>query len=167
MNQAEAIQKTIERVAEVYAIANRTYQTHKFNFPRIQFTIRGKAAGRAYYYQNRINLNLKMLLENGQSFIDDTPGHEAAHLIAFSLFGRQIKPHGREWASVMRLIGQEPSRTHNFQVSGFSYFCSCRTHILSTRMHNSIQRDSKVRICIDCREVIKWEKLHEKNFVTA
>lgn len=166
MQVADAVQKTTERIGTVYEIASKTYGRN-FAFPQITFNVRGRAAGRAYYYQNRIALNMKMLLDNGQDFVDDTPGHEAAHLIAFRLYGRQIRPHGREWASVMRTIGQKPERTHDFEISGFSYFCSCRTHILSTRMHNSIQRDLKSRICVHCRDIIKWEKLHEKNFVTV
>ncbi len=28
--------------------------------------------------------------------------HEIAHLVAFEKFGRVIKPHGKEWKSVMR-----------------------------------------------------------------
>jgi SprT protein len=166
MQRAEAIQKVIRRISEVYAIAERAYR-RSFVFPEVTFDVRGKAAGRAYFYQNRIALNLRMLLENGQGFIDDTPGHEAAHLISFKVYGVYTKPHGREWQSVMRVIGQAPNRTHSFQTQGFAYFCSCREHTLSTRMHNSIQRQLQTRICRYCRQVIKWAKLHEKNLVTV
>ena len=166
MQRNEAVEKVIRRISEVYAIAERAYG-RSFAFPRITFNVRGKAAGRAYFYQNRIALNLQMLLENGQNFIDDTPGHEAAHLISFNVYGIHTKPHGREWQSVMRVIGQAPNCTHSFKTQGFVYFCSCREHNLSTRMHNSIQQQLQTRICRHCRQVIKWAKLHEKNFVTT
>lgn len=34
--------------------------------------------------------------------------HELAHLAAFERYGRNIKPHGREWRSLMRAAGFEP-----------------------------------------------------------
>jgi hypothetical protein len=35
--------------------------------------------------------------------------HEAAHLAAFRRFGPSIKPHGPEWAGLMRLAGLAPT----------------------------------------------------------
>ena len=34
--------------------------------------------------------------------------HELAHLAAYELFGRHIKPHGREWQVLMRAAGFPP-----------------------------------------------------------
>ena len=36
--------------------------------------------------------------------------HEAAHVAAFRLFGRGVKPHGPEWAQLVRGAGYEPNR---------------------------------------------------------
>jgi SprT protein len=34
--------------------------------------------------------------------------HEAAHVAAFRLFGRRVKPHGPKWALLVRTAGYEP-----------------------------------------------------------
>ena len=34
--------------------------------------------------------------------------HEAAHVAAFRLFGRRVRPHGPEWAQLVRGAGYEP-----------------------------------------------------------
>jgi predicted SprT family Zn-dependent metalloprotease len=37
--------------------------------------------------------------------------HEAAHLAAFHLWGRKIRPHGPEWAELVRASGHDVSTT--------------------------------------------------------
>jgi SprT protein len=36
--------------------------------------------------------------------------HEAAHLAAFLLYGGQVRPHGQEWAELVRAVGYTPAR---------------------------------------------------------
>jgi predicted SprT family Zn-dependent metalloprotease len=43
---------------------------------------------------------------NGQEFLDDTPGHEMAHVIALYLHGAEGRFHDSKWAEVMELFGQ-------------------------------------------------------------
>ncbi len=40
-----------------------------------------------------------------------------AHIAAHIIYKGRISPHGEEWARVMALIRQEPSRCHQFDVS--------------------------------------------------
>lgn len=35
--------------------------------------------------------------------------HEAAHAATFLLYGRQVAPHGREWAELVKAVGHTPS----------------------------------------------------------
>ena len=37
--------------------------------------------------------------------------HEAAHVVVWNRFGRTSRPHGREWAALMRAAGVEPRAT--------------------------------------------------------
>lgn len=155
----ELMTLTKQRIADVYALAEKSYG-RKFNFPSVDFKIRGRCAGRAFYYQNHISLNLNLLIENGQNFISDTPGHEAAHLIAYQLHGSRISPHGYEWKSVMRVIGQEANRCHDFVVkTDHVYVCNCKSeHYLSTRRHNSVMRGDIKITCNTCKKHIVLKK---------
>ena len=54
-----------------------------------------------------------MLQLNPETFVKETPGHEAAHIIAMELFGFEGTGHGRKWKEVMRVIGQQAKVYHN------------------------------------------------------
>lgn len=161
MTTMELMTLAKNRIADVYSIAEKKYN-RKFNLPTIDFKIRGRVAGRAFYLKNHISLNLSLLIQEGNDFISDTPGHEAAHLIAFALYGSYIAPHGTEWRNVMRSIGQEANRCHDFLVKTNNvYVCNCQNeHYLSTRRHNQILL-GKVRVtCNTCRQVLVPKKWH-------
>lgn len=85
--------------------------------PRITFHLRGTVAGYAHYKENRINFNPILLDQNPEDFIQQTVGHEVAHLGAFVKYGGRIQPHGPEWARVMFYLGLPPKRCHNYDVT--------------------------------------------------
>lgn len=60
-----------------------------------------------------IRLNPHLLNEHKQSFIDDVVGHEWAHVAVWDR--QQATGHGKAWQMMMRKVGQEPNRTHNFK----------------------------------------------------
>lgn len=128
------------KIAECLYKAELKYG-RSFPYPSVQYTLKGSVAGRAYYYEHMINLNSILLSENGQKFIDRTVAHEVAHLIAYRVYGNRIRPHGREWASVMHTFGLEASRCHNYDVTrtrrgkSYAYKCDCRVYQLSSIRH--------------------------------
>jgi len=159
-DELELIKAVKKRIEEVYEIAEQKFET-KLARPTITFKVKGKVAGRAYHNQNRIDLNKTLLIENRESFISNTPGHEAAHLIARQVFGNNIKPHGVVWKHVMKEIGQNPTRCHTYEVkTPYIYLCKCeKVKYLSTRLHNSVQKGTHRVTCTDCNTKLIWEKL--------
>ena len=131
--------------------------------PIIRYKLRGRVAGRAYYYQHLIDLNAVLLKENGQKFIDRTVVHEVAHLIAYKLYGSNIRPHGREWANLMVMLGAQPSRCHSYDVTNaligksYSYSCGCRKHALTGIRHKRSREGSRYT-CTKCRKVLVWDQ---------
>lgn len=93
------------------------YFNRSFVFPDIYYDLRGVKAGVAYLRKNEIKFNRTLLLENPEEFIKQVVPHELAHLIVYQVFGR-VKPHGKEWQSVMEDLFQLPAETcHQFDVS--------------------------------------------------
>ncbi|MEJ2692362.1 MAG: SprT-like domain-containing protein [Candidatus Thiodiazotropha sp.] len=128
--------------------------------PEVRFDLRGRAAGMALSPSRGrgiIRYNRAMLAENGLAFIRQTVPHEVAHLVAGIVHGRQIKPHGAEWRSIMALFGADAVRCHSFPVPShqrrnmryFFYRCACRNHRLSATRHNRSQA-GVVYLCRSC-----------------
>lgn len=151
------------KISECLAKAEARYG-RSFPFPVVNYTLKGAVAGRAYYYKHMINLNSVLLVENGQKFIDRTVAHEVAHLIAYRVYGDKIRPHGREWASVMNTFGLEASRCHTYDVTrarrgkSFSYSCACRKWQLTSIRHKRAQTGHNRYSCKLCNQVLKWEQ---------
>lgn len=133
-----------------------------FKQPDVEFDLTGRVAGKAYYSSHQIKLNLQLLIQNKENFIIDTPGHEAAHLIARQVYGWHIRSHGKEWAKVMSLIKQPAIRCHNFEVkTNYLYHCNCvgkQTYLSPCRHHRAISGKARY-ICKDCRGHFIWQKL--------
>lgn len=167
MNVTELQNACIVKIQNAYSICESIYST-KFTFPTVQFNLRGRRAGVAYYHYNLIRLNNVLLIENKEAFINDTPGHEAAHLIARQVYGLFISSHGAEWKKVMQVIGQPAIRCHDFEVkTNHIYSCKCDKKIyLTTYKHNAIQSGKRNYYCKYCKQYIIWDKLNEKVAIT-
>ena len=155
--------KAIERIREVCAKAE-TFYGFKINLPTVTFKLKGSRGGYAMAYKNVIAINNDMLHQNGDAFIKDVPGHEAAHIITRKIYSFAVDAHGNEWASVMRNVcHQEPKRCHNFTViTKNEYFCKCTdTLYVSTTVHNRILKGAKYS-CKKCGTRVMWKKLYEK-----
>ena len=103
-----------QKLAELRAKARGFYGVEVD--PEISFDLRGMAAGQANYRENKIRLNRELLKKHEIDFIEQTVPHEYAHLVAYRKFGKRIRPHGKEWRSVMLALGAEPHRTNNYRV---------------------------------------------------
>ncbi|KEQ17265.1 SprT family zinc-dependent metalloprotease [Endozoicomonas numazuensis] len=150
------------RVSKLYCLAEQHF-LKRFPRPQITLNLRGETAGQAWTEKNLLRLNKQLFKENQAHFLEHTVGHEVAHLIAHQLFGRKIRPHGREWQFIMEDVFRLPAqRTHSYNTNNaskrpFLYRCSCegKTIPLSTIRHNRAIKGT-VYLCTQCREPLKF-----------
>jgi SprT protein len=162
--------QVMQRLNKLWSIVTQNYPNYTIlSFPRVNYNLRGRVAGKAFctfnncgdVVESEVRLNAQLLIENQQSFIDRTVGHELAHIVAYQLYGKEIKPHGREWKMVMKMFGQEPSRCHSFDVSNVStrkthtYECGCRTFQLTSVRHNKIIKGKSSYTCNRCKGTLR------------
>ncbi len=147
----------------------------------ISFNLKGRSAGMYRVKTKRARIFSR--LKSGQQreirynpyifskYFDDnfatTIPHEVAHYVTDVLYGlKNIKPHGKEWKTVMLAFGADASVTADYNLSGiplkkqavFIYQCDCREHQLSTTRHNKIQKQRYQYSCKYCNQI-----LHEKH----
>lgn len=156
----------IDKIHEVFDKAREIWWNNEFPLPTISFTKRGKTAGTANFYRNTLNFNMVLFRENRKEFLMRTVPHECSHLIANHLYstGRKVKPHGREWKSVMRMLGYDPKRCHSYDTKNatvfhkakYVYTCSCGDyHTVTITIHRKIENGSKYT-CKTCKSPIKF-----------
>lgn len=132
--------------------------------PEIRFDLRGQSAGQARLCLSGdcvIRYNPALLGSNPDRFLAETVAHEVAHLVAYRLHGRGIRPHGPEWQTIMRRYGAEPSRCHSYDLSAaqhrslrqFRYHCHCREHDLSSIRHNRVLK-GRTYYCRRCKTAL-------------
>jgi len=127
-----------------------------------RYDLSGKTAGYAVYSTCSIRVNTDLLERYGQEYIVDTVPHEVGHLIANDLFDNRIKPHGKEWKLVMRIIGYSDNRCHSFEVKParvvkkHPYLCNCRIHEIGARAHNNIRKGWRVYSCKLCKQALVY-----------
>lgn len=144
----------IQKVGACFDCAERFFG-HKFVLATCNFKQKGRAAGTAHLQKNELRFNRFMYEQSPAEFLATVVPHEVAHLIVFQIYGDTVKPHGKEWQSVMvKVYGLEPSRTHTFEVppqkNTFSYRCSCKEHLFSKQRHNRANK-GVAYICKNCR----------------
>jgi len=134
--------KTVDRYT---ALGNEKLNMN-MKTPRLDFSLRGTTAGIYRSKTHTIRVNMVLLSENFEHYLDQTIPHELAHGLTHFRYGltRRIRPHGNEWKSVMRAIGKNPSRCHTYDVSnaqvrkvskGFKYACGCKTYDFTIIRH--------------------------------
>lgn len=124
--------------------------------PQVWFDLKGAAAGQAHLGKGGLRFNPVLLSDNRSAFFDEVIPHEMAHWLVFHLAnGPRLKPHGREWQTVMRdLFGLAPKVTHAFDIQKsqsrpYVYQCGCQTHHLTARRHTLVLKGRlyRCRIC--------------------
>ncbi|WP_422450842.1 MULTISPECIES: SprT family zinc-dependent metalloprotease [unclassified Endozoicomonas] len=146
-----------QRIIELYQEAERFFQ-QPFKKPYIRLDLTGETAGQAWIEKHQLRFNKVLLQENREHFIQQTVAHEVAHLLAYELFGRNIRAHGREWQGIMTRVFRLPAdRCHRYDTGRSSrkqwlYRCHCqgKTIHLSTIRHNRSQRGT-VYLCTACK----------------
>ncbi|MCB2263172.1 MAG: SprT-like domain-containing protein [Candidatus Thiosymbion ectosymbiont of Robbea hypermnestra] len=133
--------------------------------PKVRFDLRGKNAGQARVTNQDgylIRYNAQLLERHPRAFLAQTVPHETAHLVAYSLFGPRISPHGRQWRTVMAIFGAPPERCHDYDIDGlqtrhlrrYDYRCACRTHRLTSIRHNRVRSGQTYR-CRQCGQPLE------------
>jgi len=131
----------------------------------VRFDLRGKTAGQVRMGKGArtlIRYNLELLRRETADFLARTVPHEVAHVLAYRRYGSRIRAHGPEWQRIMRELGAEPTRCHDYDVHGldarrlqyFDYHCSCMRHQLSSIRHNKVAKGQRY-LCKRCGEPLR------------
>ena len=104
----EEIKRCLYVEAEHYGIERKP-------MPTVLYYLRGRTAGQAFSYQNKVRLNKDLLLKYKKDFIKRTVTHEMGHIIATRHYGRC--GHNGFWKKVMRILGGPTSRCHSYETT--------------------------------------------------
>jgi len=126
--------------------------------PTIEYNLKGATAGYAYRHKNLIRLNLELLHNQPDDFIERTVPHEIAHLAAFK-YWPEHSPHGAAWQLVMeRVLGLPATRCHSYDLSTLStnrtvtYDCACAEGCtVGPTVHKRIQNNTHFYKCKKCK----------------
>jgi len=157
--------QVVDRTLEVIAKASELYDQKFLSIP-IAFDLRGKCAGmyRRSGREKLIRFNPWLFAKYYQHSLEQTVPHEVAHYITDCLWsGSKVKPHGKEWKSVMQLLGAEPAVTGNYDLTGiplkqyqqFDYSCGCKTHQLSIIRHRRLVKGQAEYRCRSCQGLLQ------------
>ena len=134
----ELMEKIEKRVRDLLDVAAAIWPDHTAKFqdaPEIRYDIKNRFGGVAISGGKddwTIRLNLILCYENEAHFIEQTVGHEVAHLVQRVAFGstkqvenkltgkmetKKVQSHGPEWRSVMVKFGLEAARCHKYDTS--------------------------------------------------
>lgn len=110
--------------------------------PKLWFDLSGASAGQAHPGRGGLRFNPVLLVANQTAFLTEVVPHEMAHWMVFHLDGSAgMKPHGKEWQTMMReVFGLPPRVTHRFDIRHAQprphpYGCACTTHWLTPQRH--------------------------------
>jgi SprT protein len=140
---------------------------HALPCPAIRFDLRGRSAGQVRIARDgtcTIRYNARLLERHPEDFLHTTVAHEVAHYAAYARYGRNIRPHGPQWQDIMRALGADPSRCHDYDTEGLDarrlrrhvYHCACGEHLLTSIRHNRVRRGTRY-FCRRCGEALRPE----------
>jgi predicted SprT family Zn-dependent metalloprotease len=94
-----------EQVAECLTVWGRPELIQQVD---IRFSKRLRSAlGRTRVHARHVKLN-PILTHAKKQLLKEALCHELAHIVAYERYGNTIKPHGPEWAALVREVGYEP-----------------------------------------------------------
>ncbi len=168
----QATDKTIDALQRTVLVRTKALLKqagHHFGRPvpevKTNFDLKGQAAGMVRFPalgKPQIRYNALLLNENTEDFLKRTVPHEVAHVIARVYYGRNIRPHGPEWQSVMQFFGADASRCHSYdtqrsstrKLQQFRYVCDCTEHLLTSIRHKRSLAGQRYR-CRKCKNPLK------------
>lgn len=155
------------KVLHCYYLAESYFLT-SFLRPEVLINLRGSSAGVAELRANRLRFNPVLLVENTQEFIHQVVPHEVAHLLAWRVYGKEIKPHGWQWQQIMQeVFSLEALTTHNFCIKTaakqhYVYSCTCPNfnHYFTKRRHQLVLAGRQY-ICKKCSSRLSFQGLDQ------
>jgi len=139
--------------------ANKVFG-REFKSIEIRFDIRGRCAGMYCVDRNGskyFRYNMDIAEKNGKDVFNTTIIHEICHYIANSIYKTYIRPHGKEWQTIMRSMGiVDPKTCHKMKcaparkVARVPFKCNCTTHMITLNMRTKM-RNGQRRICNKCK----------------
>jgi SprT protein len=138
-----------------------------------------RTLGIASYTKGTMRLNKHLLLEFGETYINEIVVHEYAHFVVRAQEARgdfgfhHPKPHGREFKYVCAYFGipgkattsvfsnskflNEKQKKLNSSRKTWVYSCNCeKPHEVSTTIHNKMRR-GLVYTCKKCKSNLKFQ----------
>lgn len=165
MTITDAKNQILAQVKVYTELAEKLYGI-KIN-PTVCFKLKGRVTGKAWTTKNKLQFNLTALeVEGGWNhLLNNTVPHEVAHLVQYTMPSwpkdrKQNPPHGQYWKKVMRDFGVKANRCHSLAMpktrsqSQYTYSCRCRTHEVSTTIHNRILK-GRTYSCASCKVTLK------------
>lgn len=119
----------------------------------IEFSKRLKTSlGRTHVAKHLVRLN-PILLKAEAGYLSEVLCHELAHIAVYEKYGASAKPHGVQWAELMRKAGYEPhvrlvskESIDNKAMTKYEHFCPvCQ----SVRYAYRAMRQWRCSSCID------------------
>lgn len=125
---------------------------------RLEYTLRGCAAGRAG--PEAIRLNPVLLQENQAAFLDEVLPHEFAHCAVLQRVPG-ASAHGAQWQRIMALLDVPARRCHGFDTRNartrrlvrHPYRCGCGPLELTSIRHRRIQQGARYH-CRRCGQAL-------------
>lgn len=162
-------QEISKKIENCFLIAERFYQKSFTRPIDIIFKRSGTTAGHCNYSKKELMFQLDLAEHNATEFINQIVPHEVAHYIQRAVYGynANVKTHGREWKFIMsRVFNIRPDRCHAFDTSvtktkrkkRFEYRCNCKSHEITSIMHNRMLLNKKRYMCCLCRTEISFIK---------
>ncbi len=163
MSLSNDLQEVQQRVVALYARSEQFFH-RRLPMPYIRLDLTGSTAGQAWPQKHLLRFNPTLLRENRDDFLRQTVAHEVAHLLAYELYGSGIRPHGRQWQSIMTAVFGLPAlRCHNYDTSRSTrkewlYHCRCDGKVIpmSTVRHNRAQKGT-VYLCRCCKAPLTFQ----------
>lgn len=157
----ESQQRTVLEHTERYIVRAESLLDYQFDRIPVLFDLRGTSAGmfRSDGKQREIRYNPWIFAKYFDENLTGTVPHEVAHYVVHELYGRRrVKPHGREWLSVMHAFEADPQVTFKLDVTGIPqrrqrthrYHCDCRIHEVSATRHNRVLKGTGSYLCRYC-----------------
>lgn len=151
----------MDKIADkMFELIEAAKQAYGRDYSDVSWKMNGRltsTAGRAYLTERRMEFSTKLYAENKEAFVEDTVGHEFAHIIAYDIF--QDRGHGTGWKSVMNTLGINSQRCHSYKVESrtkktYKYVCDCQTHEVTPQRKSWIDR-GKIYRCVHCNTIIR------------
>ena len=113
--QQLVVEETNKQIRRAEVLFNK-----KFPIIPVQFDLRGHTIGMYKYSRHGkvIRYNSLIFAKYFDENCRDTIPHEVAHyIIDMQYGGKNVRPHGAQWRSLMDKLGADASRTANYDLS--------------------------------------------------